>query len=100
PISELRPNIGYTAAAVTVKTIQSLHGANRAQPERRSVALRGLTAAASLERAGYAETCVIAPQTARTENRQNRHPSPTREAFNQSAGGRSTRTACNGGRFP
>src|SRR6516162_5528292 len=67
-MSELRPNIGYRAAAVTIKTIHSLHGWSRAKPERKRTLVRELVAAASLERAGYAEVCVIAPQNPVTEH--------------------------------
>src|SRR6516165_7324194 len=77
-MSELRPNIGYRAAAVTIKTIQSLHGWSRAKPERKRTLVRELVAAASLERAGYAEVCVIAPQNPGTEHQVKPAPVPHR----------------------
>jgi hypothetical protein len=42
-----------------IKVIQALHGSSRAKPERRRMLVRELAAAASLERAGYAELCVM-----------------------------------------
>src|SRR5262249_212434 len=92
-MSELRPNIGYRAVAVTIKTIQSLHGWSRAKPKRRRSLVpeslgRELAAAASLERAGYAEVCVIAPQNAGTEHPSKPAPVPPRRSHSirQAAG--------------
>src|SRR5690242_9169423 len=74
-MSELRPNIGYSAAAVIIKTIQSLQGFTRSKPERRSMPIRELSIE-SAELTGDAEICDIAPQTSRRTPVLRRHPSP------------------------
>jgi hypothetical protein len=60
--------MGYRAAAVIIKTIQSLHGFRCAQLARKSALAREPTTnlerlTASRELAGYAEICVICLQT-------------------------------------
>jgi hypothetical protein len=69
---------------VIVRTIQSLHGFSRANPERRRTLVRDLSMLAA-ELAGDAEICAIAPQILAANASESRHPSPRGEGIEPEA---------------